>query len=262
MIILLCAGCPKGRQTAVDALAPLLAEADAAWDRRGTNGLEPVTVALQRAYSLRPESPEVAWRLARLGIAKGLTLEEEADRVAAFGEARAQAWSCVMGDPHVRALEIEVGLDEALQAVPEERYACLVWAGHAWTRWLVEFGAAGAALDLADLDRVTVYARGLPSDPWLADWSSALVLAARPEWEGRDVQAAQAELRRVSNRERERLEPLVDLYLYAARGTDLEGPVRREIAHGRPDTPEERAYVARALALPGDRGDVEPDDTP
>ncbi|MEZ4323170.1 MAG: hypothetical protein R3F61_37235 [Myxococcota bacterium] len=249
LLILLCAGCPKNRQAAVDLLAPLLAEADAAWDARGRDGLDPVDAALQRAYALRPQSPAVAWRLARVGVARGLTLDEPAARVAAFGAARAQAWQCVLDDPRVHALRLESGLEEALASIPEERELCATWAGHAWARWMVEFGAPGATLDLQDLDPLLAHARQSGADAWLTAWTDALLLAERPDWIGGDAEAATTGLRAVIKQRPDHVEPLVDLYLYVARGTEAEASTRDTLAGAQPDTPEERAYVKRALDL-------------
>ena len=247
VLIPLLAGCPKRQVSNLEELPDLLVRADRAWSQRGRDGLEPVEAALQRAYSASPASPEVAWRLSRLGVAQGMTTDEAGARVAAFGEARAQAWECMLADPSVRALQVEVGLADALSALPAERQLCAIWAAHAWTRWMAEFGAAGAALDLDDLDVVIDYGSSSGADPWTSNWTWGLNRALRPAWAGQDRGAAAIRLHEVLRADTGRVEPLVDLYLYTARGESDENEVWTRLQGAQPNTPEERAYLKRTL---------------
>lgn len=247
VFIPLWAGCPKRQMSDTEELPELLVLADSAWALRGSDGLDPVEATLQRAYSASPASPQVAWRLSRLGVARGMTADEPAARVAAFGEARERSWACVLDDPSVRALHIEVGLVDALAALPPERQLCAIWAAHAWTRWMAEFGADGAALDLDILDVVIDYGAATGADPWTSSWTWALNRASRPEWAGRDRAAAAIRLHELLRDDIGRVEPLVDLYIYTARGANNENEVRARLQSAQPDTPEERAYMKRAL---------------
>ena len=154
----------------------------------------------------------------------------------------------MLGDPGVRALEIELGLSDALAALPQERQACAVWAAHAWVRWMAEFGAEAAALDLEELDLVVEYTRTTTVDPWLVRWTAALAHCIRPDWAGGDRAGAARDLAAVARARRDEVSPLADLYLYSARGTESEQDAYRALQEARPDAPEEKAYITRALA--------------
>ncbi len=286
--------CPKRGPESVDALGPLLDAADRAWDQRARNGLEPVDDALQRAFAAVPESPEVAWRLARVKVSRGLMADAEEARVQAFGQAREIAWKCMFDDPSVRALQIEVGLKNALRALPPDRQRCALWATHAWTRWMADFGPDAASVDLERLDPLVRYLErrrdgkatsparkvAMPGPPstrskkrkkkkrgktrdvsrtdrattveWTVEeqvritWTSGLLLAIRPEWSGRDRARAETLLSDVTRADPRNLLPIADLTRFGPEATrerwwtQLQGQ--------RPETPEERAYVARVLS--------------
>lgn len=242
LFLVLC-GCPKASSRSEDVLRPLLAAADRAWDARGTEGFGSAETALQSAYAADPDSPEVAWRVARLRVAQAHVATEPDDRISLFASARAEAWRCVVEEPRFRALQLEEGLEEALPAVPVDRELCLVWASRSWVRWMEAYGPAATALDLGALDLVLDELAKRGNHTYDERWTRALSLASRPSWAGRDLGRARDLLRGVVRADRDRLEPVFDSLHYATHGDRSD--LHKQLRSGRADTPEERALQER-----------------
>lgn len=172
-------GCVKRAPSGAEALEAAIRAVDKAWEAR-TENLDPVRQALLAAQAIDPESPEVAWRFARLEIAEGLMRRDPYRRIKFFSQARQHAWSCVMGDSVVKSVALESGLESALRRTKVPRQPCVSWAYLAWSRWYGDFGPAAASLDRArfrTLERVGTAFAG-EGDRDRVKWASALVKAA------------------------------------------------------------------------------------
>jgi hypothetical protein len=188
-------GCPK-RVDGEDPVPALLRQADNAWDARGTQGFEPVIVALDLAFQAERGRADVLWRLARLHVAQGLAAEEPRDAMREFGTARGLALECLDLEPGYLQRRRQGEVTPALEALGQPEGPCLVWAGLAWTQWMALMGGGAAALDLEALD--ALLARGEQLDngdsPGVISWSRGLLYAIRPPVEGGDLDAARREL--------------------------------------------------------------------
>lgn len=241
-------GCPKRATTVSSQLEALLAEADRAWDRRGVGGFQPVDDALQKAFGLVPDDPGVLWRLTRLRVAEAQVEDDPERRLAGLGQARSLAWGCVQGDLGTAAVRAEQGMVRALERMPPERQPCVAWGGYAWARWMVEFGGEAASLDLEMLDAIARAGAGYGEASRVrVAWAEGIVAAGRPEWADRDVATASTRFAEVERALQGELEVRVDRFVLLQRGTPDETAGRAALAGVRPNTPEERAVLRRAL---------------
>ncbi|MCB9690395.1 MAG: hypothetical protein H6736_01140 [Alphaproteobacteria bacterium] len=238
LLLPLLLACPKSRVQKDEQLAAALAAIDAAWVVRATKGFQPVAEAVEAARAIAPEAPGLAWREVRLGVARGLMEPDATKRVRTFADARERGWECVLADPRVSALRLEVSLTEALAEVPEERRACASWAALAWMRWAADFGLAASALDETRVDallEVPATADGKPA--WR--WAGALASLWDERRDGEPGTALRA-LSRASDDPSEGA-VWVDLHVLA----DGEPPA---LTKKTPASPEARAYQERILA--------------
>lgn len=173
-------GCPKrDLDPAAEALRAGLAAADRAWVGRDSGGLDAVDRSLDAVAA--PASPEVAWRRARVGVARGLMAPDPRSQRRAFAAARGVAMACVLEAPTVaRAWEVQRGT-EALADLPFDRLGCAAWAGYAWSRWLTTWEPGAGTVDVpavrALLDRGAVEADKDRAE--IVVWARALVDATQ-----------------------------------------------------------------------------------
>lgn len=127
-------------------MAAALGVADRAWVGRDAGGLDSVDVALDDVPD--PSSPEVAWRRARVGVARGLMAPDERTQRRSFARARGYAMACVLSAPTIaHAWEVQRGAD-AIRDLPYDRLGCAAWAGYAWARWLSTWETGAGAVDV------------------------------------------------------------------------------------------------------------------
>jgi hypothetical protein len=132
-------------------------------------------------------------------------------------------------------------LDQVLGTVGPAKAGCATWGTFAWTRWVVLFGADSAALDLPAIDRLTVRAGDLGSDPDVLQWSRALLDAARTD--GRDLEEAKKLLGTVSSANPDALWPKLDLAVNVALPLGdhaLAAEQVQQVLQGTARTPEDR----------------------
>ncbi|MEQ1506553.1 MAG: hypothetical protein ABMB14_30270 [Myxococcota bacterium] len=190
------AACPKREPDVADRVADLLRAADAAWDQRGSVGLDRAADPLLDAYNLSPTDPGVGWRLARWRFTEGLVAEDPAIARGAFAEARASGGACLDAAPGFANRRTAEGWTVALSELSPDRAVCAAWTALAWVRWTELVGPEAAALDLDAIDALVV-AGGTSPEPGargIADWARGISLAIRPAWSGRDPDGARAAL--------------------------------------------------------------------
>jgi hypothetical protein len=209
-------------------------------------------VLLDRAASIRADSPQLMWQQVRLLVGRGLAAETDRAALRAFAEARTQGLRCLDGNPAFRARRVSMGFSAALVVLGDERRACEAWTAHAWTRWMDTLGGEAAAVDLDTLDDIMADLERHPYrfDPDLNRWTAGMLAAVRPAREGQDLALARRELRRVIESRPDDLVVHADLLLMAGR----EDPawIARELAELRarePKWPEDHQAVRRVAHL-------------
>ncbi|HHO54723.1 MAG TPA: hypothetical protein ENK18_28595 [Deltaproteobacteria bacterium] len=188
-------GCPKAGQSEALRFRNELQQIDARWTLRGELGLEGAVEPLRALWAERPDHPEVSWRLVRLKIAEGLTEDDPTDALRRFAEGRALGMACLTGDEGFLLRWRQGAFSDAVGSLEASRRICLGWTALAWVRWMQLQGPEAAALDLEAIDALL----GGAIDPQLdgtAVWARGLLLAIRPVWAGRDLQAAHKLLQR------------------------------------------------------------------
>lgn len=173
--LLLVACSRRNVDAAAEALRAALAGSDRAWIQRDVGGLGPVSDAL---VGFDHTIPEVAWRLTRVELTRGLLAEDLRVQRRAYAEARALGVGCLLAVPTVERAWDDGAQIEAIRAVPSDRVRCAAWAGYAWARWITTWEQGAAEVDVEtirallargsldatqDLDRseITVWAGGL-----------------------------------------------------------------------------------------------------
>lgn len=181
--MLLLVGCVKRPVNSEEALTRAIAAVDAAWERR-VEGYADVEQALREAQAIDERAPGVAWRWARLELARGTGAPERGDRLIHLGRARELGWVCAFADAGTESIKREDGLERALATLTDDRQLCASWAELAWARWYAEFGADAAALDVEPLTKAAQVALTYPTagSAQRAAWTLALMEAAN----GRD----------------------------------------------------------------------------
>lgn len=250
-LLVVAAGCPKRAEEVVDPIAPLLADADAAWEARGENGFDPVAAALDRAFATQPDNPNVLWRLVRLNIGLGLAAEEEQAALDAYATARAIGVQCLGAGA---ALQRQLpNADEApvLPRITAAEEPCVAWTALAWARWIAGFGARAAAVDVPAVQ--LLIDRAEPTDvEGVARWARGILLATMPPEDGGDPDAATQLLLGIAEGSSWELPIRADVvFLIAEPGRDGEllGEQVRLIRQATPTTPEGRRAAERATAI-------------
>lgn len=146
-IVLILSACPKRHvDAAAEAMAAALGAVDRAWVGRDAGGLDAVARALDDVPD--QTSPEVAWRRARLGVARGIMAPDARTQRRDFADARGAAMSCVLSAPTLsHAWQIQRDAD-AIRDLPYDRLGCAAWAGYAWARWLSTLEPGAGAVDV------------------------------------------------------------------------------------------------------------------
>lgn len=230
-------GCLKRRQE-VDPLDALLAAVDRAWERRGTDGLEPVGVALEAAWEMRRDAPGVRWREARYHVALGLVEQDDAQALRHFARARSHSLFCLDGVSGFGTLRRAGRWTEALSRVEAERAPCASWGGVAWVRWRLSMREAGALDDPA----IQGFLAGMPADDLRLDlWARATAASIY------DLQSAEIAYRDAIEAAPEDFVRRADrLILVTSRERPAQAQVRAQtVLQMTPHTPEERAAYER-----------------
>lgn len=205
--------CPK-RDGATSKIPDLIDLADERWEQRDVYGLDGVEEVLLEAWQEDAAHPEVLWRMARLGVSRGLLDPDPRSARYALAEARSLGMQCLDGDPVFQQRRLEVDWAEAIEVLPARRLGCAAWGGMAWTRWLSKHGAAAAALDIARLELMldAVITEGSYEERSVGVWARGILEAARPEWSGGDPAEARALLERAVRLDARSLVRRLDLY--------------------------------------------------
>ncbi|MCB9685675.1 MAG: hypothetical protein H6735_11595 [Alphaproteobacteria bacterium] len=234
-------GCGHRAPDPAALLAAALARADAAWEERGTTGLDVAGAALLEAWRLSPDDPEVGWRLVRWRVAEGLATDDHRAARSAFGQAREQGVACLDADPLFRQQREARGWEAALEVLGPERAACASWLAMAWVRWAGALGPEASTLDLPTIDAILT---ATDPDDDVADWAGALLLGVRPRFAGGDAGRAERELRVAAQREPTSVVRWCDLYRWAV------------LPIGEPDAVDALAQRIRSLPadVPEDQG--------
>ena len=254
MAILLSAGCPSWRSGGENpALVVYLRNIDRAWGERARAGFDPVTEAVNEAELAYPASPEVAWRASRLWVGRGLAAEDRRAAMTYYSHARDRGVACLDADPAFLQRRRMLGWHGAAEVVGPERAECLAWTAFGWVRWVVEHGADAAALDLAVLDLLVFRSRDL-SKSTLPDWTEGLLLAIRPDDEGRTYAVAGRMLAEAVKQDKEELSRRADLLLHVAVPTENWDLVRKLLETMEAEaefelTPEDRRALERARGV-------------
>ncbi len=173
-VLLLAPACLKQRKPSEDAFPAALALADAAWEARGTEGLDPAFALLNDAAALRPAHPEVRWRSARLELALGLSEDDMPARRAALARAREAGLACAFASPNAQHAWRRGDHAEAVRLIAKPDLVCQGWAALAWVRLVIDQGPAAAGVDRERLDALVNDAREEASVP--QRWAQALAL--------------------------------------------------------------------------------------
>ncbi|MCA9493774.1 MAG: hypothetical protein KC621_27765 [Myxococcales bacterium] len=205
-------GCGHRAPDSAALLAAAIARADAAWDERGTTGLDVAGAALLEAWRLSPDDPEVGWRLVRWRVAEGLATDDPRAARSAWGQGREQGVACLDADPLFRQRREARGWEDALTVLPPEREACAAWLAMAWVRWAAALRPEASTLDLPTIDAIL---DATDPDDDVADWASALLIGVRPTFEGGDPARAAQRLRAVAQRDPRSVVRWCDLYRWA-----------------------------------------------
>jgi hypothetical protein len=254
LLLLVLVGCPKRADSTLQVSA-LLQQADIRWHLRGRNGLDVAGQPLLLAFGLAPADPRVLWRIARWRIAEGLIADDRSAARSSFAEARAIAAGCLDHDPNFAVRRAAGGWAEALDTLSPERAVCASWTALAWARWAEVHGAEASALDLPALDALVAAGRAAdaPDVRAVADWAAGITLATRPDWAGRDLEAAGASLRAAAEAEPEGVLIWVDLWrLVVVRASDFEAQraMAAKITAMAARGPEERRAIEVVAAGP------------
>lgn len=201
-------GCPKRGGDGDLLVLAAVAASDRAWDDRVAGGLGPVGDPLMTAWTDHRGDPALGWRLVRWQVALGTAATDPAESRAAFAAARADAVTCLDGDPLFAQRRRVAGWDEALDGLTAERAPCAGWGALAWVRWSVALGPEAASLDLPVIDHLV--AAGSP--PSVVDAARGLSLGTRPEWAGADRAQAEILLRSATAVDPDSVVAWADLY--------------------------------------------------
>lgn len=192
----------------------IAAEADELWARRDEIGLLAAGEPLVRAQSTFIGGPGVAWRLTRWFVARGMAEDDDVAAMRLFADGRERAIACLDQSPNFSAWHAAGDWEAAARAVPPVRRACAAWGALAWMRWLELQGPAAASVDLPAIDAL-ITAGSLAEGEnirEIAAWADGLALALRPEWDGRDLAGARAQLERAVRGEPTSVVRRADLY--------------------------------------------------
>jgi hypothetical protein len=251
--IVLAAGCPRHEGPEdVDVVGSLLAQADAAWEARGEGGLDPIVAALDPAFAAAPGDPEVLWRLARVHTALGLAAEDDRTSLTEYATARSLGLRCLDLGAALQRHEGADATEEALAVrISRAELPCAAWTALAWAKWIAQFGGEAAAIDIDAVDLVVARAEDLRGDERdaVVEWAKGVLLATRPEADGRDLEAAEKVLEKAI-RDGAPAEHAVRadlILLVAVPGQDdaLETEQRRAIEARPARYPEEKRAVER-----------------
>ncbi len=170
----LLASCAKHRVDPDDAArAALMERADAAWTRRGADGLDAVDTLLLSAPSHWTQHPDLLWRRARVSVARGMVAEDPAQARRHHAQARALALGCVLVVPYGEGR----GDDDVVLSLPglrADRVPCAAYAAFAWARWADDRDGEVTALDSAAVDALTnAVPPGTPHED-IALWAGGL----------------------------------------------------------------------------------------
>lgn len=224
-------GCPKRADPAAK-LDAQLQEADAAWRKRGALGFDAAAAPLLAAYASSPDDPQVVWRVARWRVAEGMAAADPGLARASYAEARAAAAACLDDEPGFTQRQAAEGWAKALADLSPPRRVCAAWTAFAWIRWVEVHGADAAAMDIEPIDALVATAEldGDLSVRAIADWTTGLSLAIRPDWAGRDVSAARAAYQRAMTFAPGSAVLRADLWRCLQRDPTVTAPERRAVA--------------------------------
>ncbi len=241
------------RRVAVSPVAVQVTIADAVFEARAREGLEPSTRILSEAHRVAPDDVEVRWRLVRSFIAEGLAAEDDRARLGSLASARLVAVECLDGRTSFATRLDRYGWVDALATVGPDQGPCVAWGALAWARWLVEMGGDAAAVDVPAVRALVERARAIggADHSVVVDWAEGLLLGAGPP-EINDRARAGALLDSVARALPSAAQPRVDLAVLVAlpSGDDARVVGTRQALTLAPDpTPEGAEATRRFLAL-------------
>ncbi len=242
-------GCPKKGVERDREMRTLLEQADAAWEDRGTVGLEAASAPLADAWARDPHHVGVAWRLARQRIAEGLVAEDDDLARAPFADARGLGLGCLGQDPMFAEQRAMADWTVSFEGLTVAQQRCAAWGALGWARWMEAMGGWGASLDLDAVDAL-VNASVASDDAVttaIGTWAQALVAAMRPPWAGAHPAAAREAFERAIELAPDALVIQADLYLLFLdpHGDPEADALRARITSATAGTPEDEAAQAR-----------------
>jgi hypothetical protein len=177
--LLLLAGCAH-RDRDIDVLSPLLDEADTAWDERATGGFDPVSTPLAQAFQSVPGDPQVAWRLARVDVARGLAEPDDRAALQRFAAGRSRGMACLGVAAAIQARVEGADFTPIMATIGPRQARCAAWTAFAWAEWTMRFGATAAAGDRDAIAAIADRAAELAGPADLIAWTRALLAAGDP----------------------------------------------------------------------------------
>jgi hypothetical protein len=215
-----------------------LADVDRQWDDRGAEAHADTLRILDGLDERERATTPVMWRRARSITAGAMTMLKDSEARDAYAQARQVALDCLDADPYFRERRLAVGLVKALPSVGEERRQCVDQLAWAWTRWFVLVGHARAAIDLAEVEALTLANR----DPTTGPWSQGLLASANT-----DYTSARAQLERLVATHPSELHIRADLAVYVLSPQRDEEAVRHSLAVVEAQASAERATDMAAV---------------